>query len=74
VLAGPVTGGRLGELAEVRFAVGGPAPQAAAQVAGLLCASADLEGLPYALRPMAGCAALERSWTITALQDRCFRL
>jgi uncharacterized protein len=33
-------------------------PQAAAQVAGLLCASADLEGLPYALVPIPGCAAL----------------
>ncbi len=38
---------------------GGPAPSAAAQVAGLLCASADLDGLPYALAPVAGCAGLE---------------
>jgi uncharacterized protein len=43
----------------VRFAAGGPAPSAAAQVAGLLCASADLDGLPYALAPVAGCAGLE---------------
>ena len=38
---------------------GGPAPSAAAQVAGLLCASADLDGLPYALAPVGGCAGLE---------------
>ena len=44
---------------KVRFVAGGPAPPAAAQVAGLLCASADLEGLPYALTPVAGCARLE---------------
>jgi hypothetical protein len=43
----------------VHFLAGGPAPPAAAQVAGLLCASADLEGLPYALTPVAGCASLE---------------
>jgi len=30
----------------VRLMAGGPAPQAGAQVAGLLCASADLDGLP----------------------------
>jgi len=36
----------------------GESPQAAAQIAGLLCASADLEGLPYALAPVPGCAAL----------------
>ncbi len=36
----------------------GQSPRAAAQVAGLLCASADLEGLPYALAPLPGCAAL----------------
>jgi len=39
-------------------AAAGPAPQAAAQIAGLLCASADLDGLPYALAPMPGCAGL----------------
>lgn len=44
---------------QVRFVAGGPAPPAAAQVAGLLCASADLEGLPYALTPVAGCAGLQ---------------
>ncbi len=44
---------------QVRFLAGGPAPPAAAQVAGLLCASADLEGLPYALTPVAGYAGLE---------------
>jgi len=44
---------------QVRFMAGGPAPAAAAQVAGLLCASADLDGLPYALAPVGGCAGLE---------------
>jgi DNA helicase HerA-like ATPase len=44
---------------KVHFVAGGPAPPAAAQIAGLLCASADLEGLPYALTPVAGCAGLE---------------
>ena len=46
-------------LRRVRFAVGVTAPAAAAQIAGLLCASADLDGLPYALAPVAGCAGLE---------------
>jgi DNA helicase HerA-like ATPase len=43
---------------QVHVAAGAPSPQAAAQVAGLLCASADTEGLPYALAPLPGCAAL----------------
>ena len=43
----------------VRLLAGGPAPQAAAQVTGLLCASADLDGLPYALAPVGGSAGLE---------------
>jgi hypothetical protein len=43
----------------VRLLAGGPAPQAAGQIAGLLCASADLDGLPYALVPMPGCAGLD---------------
>jgi uncharacterized protein len=43
----------------VRLLAGGLAPQAAAQVAGLLCASADLDGLPYALAPVGGSAGLE---------------
>ncbi|HLK73636.1 MAG TPA: ATP-binding protein [Streptosporangiaceae bacterium] len=43
----------------VRLMAGGPNPQAAAQVAGLLCASADLDGLPYALVPLPGCAGLD---------------
>ena len=32
-------------------AAGGPGEESAARVAGLLCASADLDGLPYALSP-----------------------
>ncbi|MBV9445886.1 MAG: ATP-binding protein [Streptosporangiaceae bacterium] len=37
----------------IHLAAGGPTPEAAAQIAGLLCASADLDGLPYALVPVA---------------------
>ena len=42
----------------VRLLAGGPAPRAASQIAGLLCASADLDGLPYALAPASRCAGL----------------
>jgi hypothetical protein len=42
----------------IRLLAGGETPAAAAQVAGLLCASADLEGLPYALAPARECGAL----------------
>ena len=42
----------------VRFMVGGPSPSAAAQVAGLLCASADLDRLPYGLALMDGYGGL----------------
>ena len=38
----------------VRLAAGGTDPDAAARVAGLVCASADLAGLPYALTPADG--------------------
>ena len=38
----------------VRLAAGGTDPDAAARVAGLICASADLAGLPYALTPADG--------------------
>ena len=43
---------------QVHVLAAAESPQAAAQVAGLLCASADLEGLPYALVPVSDCAAL----------------
>ena len=43
---------------KVRVAAGGAAPAAAAQIAGLLCASTDLDGLPYALAPVPGYAGL----------------
>jgi len=43
---------------KVRVVAGGPEPTAAAQIAGLLCASTDLDGLPYALAPVPGCAGL----------------
>jgi uncharacterized protein len=42
----------------IRLLAGGDSPDAAAQVAGLLCASADLDGLPYALIPAPVCGAL----------------
>jgi hypothetical protein len=42
----------------VRFLAGGPSPPAAAQIAGLLCASADLEGLPYGLALTGRCTGL----------------
>ncbi|MCX5266421.1 ATP-binding protein [Streptomyces sp. NBC_00199] len=35
----------------IRLLAGGRTPEEATRVAALLCASADLEGLPYALRP-----------------------
>ena len=43
----------------VRFMAGGLSPLAAAQVAGLVCASTDLDGLPYGLALMDECARLE---------------
>jgi len=45
---------------DVWVLAGGSSPDAAAQIAGLLCASADLDGLPYALVPEHGCGPLER--------------
>ena len=39
---------------------GGQTPDASAQVAGLVCASADLAGLPYALTPARQCGALDQ--------------
>ncbi len=43
---------------QIRVAAGGLTPAAAAQIAGLLCASTDLDRLPYALAPVPGCAGL----------------
>jgi len=40
----------------VRLLAGGADTEAAARVAGLVCASADLSGLPYALTPAGGAA------------------
>jgi len=42
----------------IRLLAGGQTPDAAAQVAGLVCASADLDGLPYTLAPARECGAL----------------
>jgi len=42
----------------IRLLAGGQTSDAAAQVAGLVCASADLDGLPYALIPARECGAL----------------
>ena len=46
---------------KIRVVAGGPSPAAAGQIAGLLCASTDLDGLPYALAPVPGCAGLAES-------------
>jgi hypothetical protein len=45
---------RASGLWEIRLLAGSESPQAAAQVSALLCASADLGGLPYALVPAKG--------------------
>ena len=46
--------GRSTGLWRIRLAAGGTDPEAAARVAGLVCASADLAELPYALAPADG--------------------
>jgi DNA helicase HerA-like ATPase len=40
----------------VRLLAGGTSAESASQVAGLVCASADLDGLPYAVTPATGAA------------------
>jgi DNA helicase HerA-like ATPase len=47
----------------VRVLAGATASPQAAEVAGLLCASADLTGLPYALVPWPGCGRLDQLLT-----------
>ncbi|MFG2330188.1 ATP-binding protein [Streptomyces sp. NPDC048604] len=42
----------------IRLLAGGRTPQAATRVASLVCSSADLEGLPYALKPHGEVAGL----------------
>jgi hypothetical protein len=42
----------------IRLLAGGPSPGVTAQVAGLVCASMNLDGLPYALTPARECGAL----------------
>jgi DNA helicase HerA-like ATPase len=49
----------------VRVLAGAASAQEAAEVAGLLCASADLTGLPYALVPLPGCGCLDQLLTET---------
>ena len=49
------TGGSAG-LWRLRLLAGGADAEAASRVAGLVCASVDLSGLPYALTPAAGTA------------------
>ena len=56
---------------KVRVVAGGPSPSASAQIAGLLCASTDLEGLPYALAPAPGCAGLAESLRVHAELTQC---
>ena len=51
---------------KIRVVAGGPSPAAAGQIAGLLCASTDLGGLPYALAPVPGCAGLAESLCVHA--------
>ncbi len=46
---------RAAGLWHVRLLAGAATREAAAQVAGLVCASADLADLPYALQPLPGC-------------------
>jgi len=60
--------GRHGELRQaaatglwrVRVLAGGADERAAARVGGLVCGSADLDGLPYALTPLPGAGTLAR--------------
>jgi DNA helicase HerA-like ATPase len=47
----------------VRLLAGAADGQQAAEVAGLLCASTDLAGLPYGLVPVPGCGRLDRVLT-----------
>ncbi len=65
LVAEPLTTAEIGELAKaraglpagwwrVRLLAGGADAEAAARVAGLVCASADLTGLPYAVVPAGG--------------------
>jgi DNA helicase HerA-like ATPase len=49
----------------IRVLAGAGTGPEAAEVAGLLCASADLTGLPYALVPATGCGRLDRLLTET---------
>ena len=47
----------------VRLLAGGTSAEAASRVAGLVCASADLDGLPYAVTPASSAArSLQKSW------------
>jgi uncharacterized protein len=55
---------------QVRLLAGGPSASAAAQVGGLVCASADLEGLPYGLTLTGDCAALEEILAGPAMATR----
>jgi uncharacterized protein len=47
----------------IRLLTGAKDGPEAAEVAGLLCASADLAGLPYGLVPLPGCGRLDRVLT-----------
>jgi hypothetical protein len=54
---------------QVRLLAGSTDERAAAQVAGLVCASADLTGLPYALTPLASGARLDQALADAARTD-----
>jgi hypothetical protein len=47
----------------VRLLAGAAGVPEAAEIAGLLCGSADLTGLPYGLVPVPGCGRLDRALT-----------
>ncbi len=54
----------------VRLLAGAAGGPEAAEVAGLLCASADLAGLPYGLVPVPGCGRLDRVLTAAKTPSR----
>jgi hypothetical protein len=64
----PATG-----LWQVHLLAGGENPHAAMQIAGLVCASADLDGLSYALAPRPGCASLDKILDEPSLTDTADR-
>ena len=54
----------------VRVLAGAAGAPEAAEVAGLLCASADLTGLPYGLVPLPGCGRLDQALADTGAKNQ----